>query len=305
MYLKPLADFAILSQGMTIKDRIKLLLFAMGLKPAASVYLHITPLSLDESYTFEHALRLSKIIYLRSREKSMEEVDYIRRNKIVWKLSGLWIAYDLFHTLQQKEQFLRYRMLWQQDNQRNRRNIIAGKLYGYPACCIASYNKETSQYIGKKYSPYAYYKKLHLLEKKFPLLAFTPCSLACKKSREQQTVFARAMRKAADSLLHHLQEVQVYESEIIIDGENDVLFNGKSVWKTKNGHDYIVLATTPFHGKYWFYNVLSKKTYPRGAVLHATIKHYATHGEVLIGKETGFLESLYHERHLPLLEREY
>ncbi len=303
--MKALLDFVILCRGMTTKDRIKLLLFALGLRPATSVYLCITPDNLKESFLFEHTLRMYKIIYLRGREKSFEEVKKIQHNKIVWDVTGLWIDYDLFHTVKQKEQFIQYRKLWQLDKERNKRNTIAGKLYDYPLCCITQYNKETPRYICKNVDSYAFYNRMHVIDKKFSLLSYAPCSLLCKNALSQQNHFATAIRNASLSFWNHLHEVDVYETDVIVESENDIIVDGKSIWKTKNGHDYIVLAVTPFHGKHWFYTVLSKKPYPVGTVLSATIKQYATYGEVLLGREKGYIKDLHHERNLPLLRREY
>lgn len=303
--MKILINFAILSRGFSAKDKIKLILFALGLKPAASVYLRITPTNLEEAFQFEHALRLTKIIYSRGREKSFEEVRQIKGNKIIWNPAGLWVDYDLFHTYTQKKQFDEYRQLWQHGEQRTKMNRIAGKLYGYPACCIAQYNKETGSHIKKKYDYYAFYKKMHEIDKRFPLLAYTPCSLSCKKSKEAQKVFASAIKKASPSFWHHVQEVSVYQTDAIIESENDIINDGKSIWSQRKGHDYVILSTTPHDGKYWFYTVLSKKEYLKGTVLSATIKHHSTHGEVILGKEKEMLHDLQHERNLPLLKREY
>lgn len=303
--MKMLIDFAILSRGLSAKDKIKLILFALGLKPAASLYLRITSANLDEAFQFENALRFNKIIYSRGREKSFEEVRQIKSNKIIWNPAGLWVDYDLFHTYTQKKKFDEYRQLWQRGEQRTKMNRIAGKLYGYPACCIAQYNKETTQYIKKHYDYYAFYKKMHDIDKRFPLLAYTPCSMPCRKSKESQKAFASAIKKASLSFWHHLQEVSVYQTDAIIESENDILMNDKSIWPKRNGHDYVVLSIKQFDGKNWFYAVLSKKAYPRGAVLSATIKHRATYGEILLGREKDVIHDLQHERNLPLLKRGY
>ncbi len=302
--MKSLVDFAILSRGLNNKDKSKLILFATGKKPTTSLYLHITKDSLDELYQFEHALRLSKIIYLKGREKSFEEIKAIRGNKVFWGLAGLWIDFDLFHTLKQKEEFLKYRSFWQRGKYHHA-HLLGGKLYGYPSCCIAQYQKETSSYLKKHYMSYGFYKRLHEIDKRFPLLAYLPCSLSCKKAIEQHKLFSQTIKETSPSFYHHLREVVPYETDVVLDGENDVLENGKSIWQKKDGHDYIVLATKPFQNKYWFYSVLSKKAYPLGTVFSATIKHHSTYGEVLLGREKEIIHNLQHERNLPLLRREY
>lgn len=302
--MKSLVDFAILSRGLSNKDKSKLLLFATRKKPATSLYLHITKESLDELYQFEHALRLSKIIYLKGREKSFEKIKSIQGNKVLWDIAGLWVDFDLFHTIKQKEEFLKYRSFWQK-GKTNRAHYIGGKLYGYPSCCIAQYGKDTLQYIKKHYSAYAFYKRLHEIDKRFPLLAYTPCTLSCKKANEQHKLFSQTIKETSPSFYHHLREVTPYESEVIIDMENDLMENGKSIWQKKDGHDYVVLATKPFQNKYWFYSVLSKKAYSHGTVFSATITHHSTYGEVLLGRDKGIIPNLQHERNLPLLKREY
>ena len=302
--MKSLVDFAILSRGLSNKDKSKLLLFAAGQKPATSLYLHITKESLDELYHFEHVLRLNKIAYLKGREKSFEEVKRIKENKVLWDTAGLWVDFDLFHTLKQKDEFLKYRSFWQK-GKTHRAHNLGGKLYSYPSCCIAQYGKETGAYIKKHYTYYPLYKRLHDIDKRFPLLAYVPCSLSCKKAIEQHKLFSQIIKQNSPSFYHHLREVVPYETDVLIDGENDVPENGKSIWQKKDGHDYIVLGMKPFTGKFWFYTVLSKKTYVRGTILSATIKHHSTYGEVILGREKGMIQDLVHERNLPLLKRGY
>ncbi|MBI4440530.1 hypothetical protein HY639_00015 [Candidatus Woesearchaeota archaeon] len=287
--MKQLLDFAILARGLSPKDKVKLVLFALRLKPAASIYLRISPENLDEAYAFEHALRMSKIVYCRGREKSYEEVRKIAGNKVVWGLAGLWIDYDLFHTLEQRKKFLEYKRLWEYQRDEKRRNRIAGELYGYPSCCIATYGK-------KPRNPYAFYKQLHAIDATFPLLPYMPCKLTCPKSIALSKTFAQAIKKASPSFWDHLQEVETYKTEVIIDSRN---------MESKQGYDYVVLATTPFRGKYWFYTVLSQKKYAVGTVLTATIRHHPTYADVRLGAEKRKIKNFYHERMLPLLKREY
>lgn len=302
--MKSLLDFAILSQGLCIKDKIKLILFALRLKPVTSIYLLIAPNNLSETYQLEHALRLNKILYLRGREKSFEEIKRIKENKIHWDLKGLWLDYDLFHTHNQKDQFQKYKLLWQQGKLRQA-HLLAGKLYDYPPCCITQYSQETPSLIKKKYTSYHFYKRLHELDKRFPLLSYMPCSVTCKKALAQQKLFSHALKDASLSFFNHVREIIPYETTLIVDGENDILKEDKSIWPKKDGHDYVVLSTKLFRGKYWFYTVLSKKIYHRGTVLSATIKHHATYGDIILGKEKGIIPDLQHDRNLPLLKREY
>ena len=283
--MKSILDFAILSKGLSPKDKVKLALFALGLKPATSIYLKIDSNNLDETYFLENALRLYKIIFLRGNEKSFEEVKRIKENKIAWNLAGLWIDYDLFHTQKQKENFLKYKKLCLTDKGTKKRNTIAGKLYDYPECCIEQYSKETPQHIKSKYSTYQFYKNLHAIEKKFYLMPYTPCSLKCKRSIELQKKYSVALKKTSPSFYQHLNEANPYQTDIIIESENDILANEKSIWKQKDGHDYVVLSTRPYQSKHWFYNILSKKKYAIGTVLSATIIHHTTYADIILGKE--------------------
>ena len=186
-----------------------------------------------------------------------------------------------------------------------KRNTIAGKLYDYPECCIEQYSKETPQHIKSKYSTYQFYKNLHAIEKKFYLMPYTPCSLKCKRSIELQKKYSVALKKTSPSFYQHLNEANPYQTDIIIESENDILANEKSIWKQKDGHDYVVLSTRPYQSKHWFYNILSKKKYAIGTVLSATIIHHTTYADIILGKEKGIILDLQHYRNLPLLKRKY
>ena len=96
----------------------------------------------------------------------------IKKNKVVWRLQGIWFGYDLFHTERQVDRFVEYKRLIKK-GKFAQADKLGGKLYGYPACCVNEFIKERKKsYIAKKYSYFEFYKHIRDSNVRFPFIFF-------------------------------------------------------------------------------------------------------------------------------------
>jgi len=299
-----LIDFAVVSKGLDITDKIKLILFAAKAKPNTYVILKINPKNLGEKYQFEQILKRNKIIFLSSRQKGYEEIKNIKGNRIQWQLKGIWIGYDLFDSRKSKKDFLRYKKLLGKQQER-RAHRLAGRLYGYPKCCVDRYIKETPYFIKKHYSYYEFYKRLHEDDWKFPFVFHVPCSSKCRRTISLNIKYSNSVKKHAPKLWKEYKRKRVFESDLIVDEESDILVKGKTIWPEKDGHDYSVILKKPYKGKYYLISYLTKKFYERGTVLSGRITMQYHYARISVKKVKGIINGLHHERHLPLIGRKY
>lgn len=299
-----LIDFAVISKGLDFSDKIKLVLFAAGKKPNTYIILKINPDDLGEKYEFEKRLRKEKIVFSASRQKGYEEIKKISGNEIQWEIAGIWIGYDLFKDKKSKKDFQRYKKLLGKQ-QASRAHRLAGKLYGYPKCCTEKYIKETPQVIKKKYSYYEYYKRFHDNDRKFPYLFHTPCTANCRASKALNKRYEAAVKKYAPEIYKKYRQKKVFERNIIIDTESDILIKGKTIWPEKNGHDYSVITKNPIEGKYYLISFLSRKDYERGTVLSAEITSKHDYANIKVKKIKSVINNLVHVRALPMIGRKY
>jgi len=299
-----LNTFAVISDGFDIKDKIKLVLFTAGLKLSTYIILKINPESLDEKYRFEQLLKQNKILFSASREKSYEEITDIKKNEIIWELKGTWIGYDLFKDKKTKELFKKYKRLIRH-RQIKKADLLAGKLYHYPSCCIKHYLKETNKFIRKNYTCYEYYKRFHDTERKFPFIFHTPCSLKCKATAKLNRLYSNAIKKYAPEILKKYSKKDSFKSQIIIDEESDILENTKTIWPEKNGYEYSVILKKPHNKKHYLYAYLTKKFYERGTILSAKITQQYDYADIKTKKIDRIIPDLMHIRKLPLMGRKY
>ena len=103
-----LLQFAAVSKGLETREKIKLILFAAGVKHNTYVVLKINPDSLEEKYQFEKILKENNIVYKAGRAKSYEEIRQIKGNKIIWELAGTWVGYDLLRDRLNEKMFEHY-----------------------------------------------------------------------------------------------------------------------------------------------------------------------------------------------------
>ncbi|MBW3000156.1 hypothetical protein KY339_05785 [Candidatus Woesearchaeota archaeon] len=294
-------DFAHMSEGLSLKDKIKLVLFVSGKKPNTYIILKINPKNLGEKYKLDSLLKQNKIIFKASKPKSYEEIEKISRNKIKWKIKGLWYGYDLFKDKKSQRDFEKYRKSLSKNSA-----LIAGRLYGYPLCCIKSYIKETPDYIKKNYTYYQYYKKLHDVDKKFPFISHTACSTKCKAVERLDKLYSRTVKKLAPKLWKEYTRKDTFPAELIVDAESDIVVGGKSIWPEKNGHDYGLILSKKHNKKHYIYTYLTKKSYERGTVLAGKVTQRHDYVNIKVEKaRRKKIKGLHHERKFVLLGRKY
>jgi len=301
---KAIFTFAEISKGLDIPDKLRLILFTAGVKPNTYVILRINPEDLGEKYRFEELLKENKIPFLASRQKGYEEITKIQKNKIIWEFKGVWVGYDLFKNEKSKKDFLKYKKLIAK-RQFKKATPIAGKLYGYPKCCINRYLKETPDYIKKHYTPYQFYKRAHDIDRKFPFIFHSSCSPECKATAKLNKKYSSVIKKYTPDLWKQYTKTDSFKSEIIVDKESDILLNGKTIWPERNGHEYEVILRKPHNKKFYLYAYLTKHNYKRGTILKADIKQKYNYADINVKKVVGILPNLHHERKMPLISRKY
>jgi hypothetical protein len=304
MKYSQLSTFAVVSEAFSLIDKVKIVLFAAGTKPTASVYLNITSGNLDDKERFEEILKQNKIIFLKGRERSFETVKSIRGASVRWSIAGTYIDYDLFSSEKDKKQFITYRKLAIKDTGRSRRVRIAGKIYGYPKCCIEKYVKETTDWLKSHTKYHEFYKRYHMTDKKFPFIPFTPCKLGCKRSQKLNQLYARTVRKIEPKLYKQYTKKIQYRTDLVIDHESVVAKGKVDIFPDRKWHNYVVLAMKPYKGKYYFYSFLTNKKYEHGDVLSGKIVVQYGRGFVQPGKIKRKIK-LKHIRKLPMLGRKY
>ena len=113
------------------------------------------------------------------------------RQSIPQRESKLWTVhpshakiYGAYEPAKIKKLFAAYESLLLKGKQRMA-DKLGAELYGYPACCQKEYTKEHDmQYVENKYTAYAFYKKLHDVDIRFPFIFHSPCSLSCLQTKE-------------------------------------------------------------------------------------------------------------------------
>ena len=296
--------FTEISKGLDMPDKLRLILFTAGVKPNTYVILKINPQDLGEKYRFEQLLKENKIHFLASRQKGYEEITKIVKNKIIWEFKGVWVGYDLFKNEKSKKDFLKYKK-FASKRQHKKEILLAGKLYGYPKCCINNYLKETPEYIKKHYTCYQFYKRLHDTERKFSFVFHTICSAECKATAKLNKLYSSTIKKFTPKLWKQYTKTDSFKSEIIVDKESDILLNKKTIWPERDGHEYEIILRQPHNKKYYLYAYLTKHTYKRGTILKADIKQKYNYADITVKKTVGILPNLMHERKMPLISRKY
>ena len=291
-----LIRFAEIAKGFDDSERLKLILFAVGVKPATYVILKVDPNNLSEKYRFEQRLKNLGIVFVESRMRAYEEIDKISRNKIIWKIKGVWIGYDLFHDEKGLKLFKKY-VTNVRHHASKRADLVGGKLYGYPKCCIKQYIKESDpDYLKKNYTYYKYYKKLYDIERKFPFVIHTPCSINCKESASLNKRYENAVKKYASNFYRKFSSKKVYSTDLIVDAPSDILKNGKSIWPAKNAFEYSVIAKKRYNKHHYLYTYLTKRFYDFGAVVSANVTMRYRYADIKVSKVKKEIKNLMHIR---------
>ncbi len=296
-----LIDFIEKTDSFDNISKLKLILFATGVKPNTFVALKITSRNIQDKFHFERHLIENGIVYVVSRPKSFEEISSVTGNKVVWRMKGVWYGYDLFKNEKNKKAFNRYVQLLRRRRHR-KADILAGKIYGYPVCCIRQYIKEHNrEYLKRRYTYYEYYKRLKDSDKKFTFLNHTACSVTCNPSTQLNKKYAATVRKNAKRFWKEYIKKKKYNTDLLVDGMSDVYadkFERKSIWSVKDGYEYALIAKKPYKGHYYMYSYLTKKLYEKGTVLNGTVKMQYNHAEIKIKSVKGVVKKLHHERRI-------
>lgn len=278
------------SKAFDSNSKLKAILFVSGAKPSTYVHLRITD-NVDDKHEFERLLRLNKINFSVSRAKGFEEISAIRGNAAVWKMRGIWYGYDLFRNKQAKKSFEKYVSLIKKQKH-DAADRLAGKIYGYPTCCISKFILEHNpKVLPKKYTYYQYYKQMHDSDIAFPFISHAPCSPKCKKTAAMNKKYAATVKKYALQFYKQYAKKRKYSTQIIVDIDNDL-----GVWKKKDGHDYVLITKKPVEGKYYEISWLAKGKFLRGTVLDADVTIEYDYANVKIKRKIGHLNNFHHER---------
>ena len=302
-----LIRYATKTNALDLDEKLKLILFTTGIKPVTYIILKVFPSRPEEAVNFDRLLKQAGFIFKKSRPKTFEEITAIKKNEVRWGIKGVWIGYDLFHTKKQSDNFKKYVHLAEK-GRHTQADRIAGKLYGYPVCCINAFIKKNQdpRIIAKKYSYYDYFKFLHDIDKKFPFIQHQPHSITCRATLSLNKRYRDAVKKFAPEFYKMFTKKRTYKTDVVVDVANDIMSEellteeGASIWPVKNGHDYIFITLKPVEKKYWLINHLVREYIDRGAVFPAKITMQYDVATIELGKPKRQLGELYHERKFPL-----
>ncbi|MFC1800997.1 hypothetical protein ACFLZB_00845 [Nanoarchaeota archaeon] len=299
-------SFAAKSKGLDIRNKLKLVLFAAGIKPNTFVVLRINPDSLEEEYELKEILKKEGFIFHASRAKSYEEIKTIEGDKVVWEIAGAWVGFDLFKDEKSEQEFKRYVDLLTKFKHKEA-DRVAGKLYDYPDCCVKQLVREHEpKYLKRSYNCYEYYKKLHDLDRKFPWVFHQAHSLDCKPTAELNKNYSKTIKKVDEKLWKEYDEKNSFKAELLVGGYSDVLMKEKSIWPEKNGYEYELITRKPIKDKYWLISFVTKEKYEKGDLLEGEIVFRHDYVDVAVKKvKKTKIENLHHERYLPLLGRKF
>ena len=297
-----LIKFAERAKGLEIRDKIKLVLFLERVKPNAEIILKINSKNLEEKFEFEKMLKEGGVIFSVSRAKSYEEIKKMKGNKVIWEIEGTYYIYELFKSKKDKEVFKHYLELLNKGKY-NEGDRAAGKHYGYPKCCVERFIKEKGEnFLKKKYSYWEYYKKQQDLDRRFPFIFNTACSLKCGGSLRINKRYEEALKKLSKKIYKEYAGKGRFKGNLIVGGISDVLIKGKSIWSKKSGYEYELIFKKPFRKHYYLVSFLNRKKYEEGQVLKGEVILQYDYAKVKISKEKRkVIKGLHHERKLPLL----
>ena len=300
-----LIRFAEIATGFDDYERLKLILFASGVKSATYVILKIDSNNLSEKFRFEQRLKDLGIVFVESRMRSYEVIDKIVRNKIHWKINGVWIGYDLFKSKKELKLFRKYVALLKKQKHK-KADLIGGKLYDYPRCCIKEYAREQdANYLKKNFTYSKYYKKLHDSIRKYPFVMHTACSAVCRKTAKLNTKYQNAVKKFAPNFYKKFSSKKVYDTDLIVDAPSDIFVNGKSIWPAKSAFEYSVIAKKKFEGNNYIYTYLAKKFYDLGTVLDVKVTMQYNYADIKVKKVKKEIKNLTHIRKFFVVGRKF
>lgn len=292
-----LLDFAEKSKGFEIQDRVKLALFLLGVKPNVFVRLKISS-NLGEKTHFEKHLKEAGFLFSVSRPKSFEEVDGVSGNGAEWKIKGVWYGYDIFRDRDAKRLFSEYVSL-EKKGKRDLAHRAAGVFYGYPECCVEEFIKlQQNSNLRRKFSCYEYYSFLDKVERKFPFVFHTPCSINCNATKHINEQYKLALKQGARSLFKAYSKKRSYVVEVIVESESDA--DGK-LWPVKDGHNYALLSLGKVDGRYGLFSFTTKKSCPLLGVFKARVSLKYDYADISLGKVREVRKVFKHKRRFALV----
>lgn len=267
-----LVRFAESAKGFDVLHKLKLVLFAVGVKPNAYVVLKINSKNLEEKAHFESHLVKNNILFNVGKPKSYEEIVQVKDNVVKWGMCGTWYGYDLFRGKNALKLFNDYKSLLRRQKHEGA-DEIAGMLYGYPSCCVKEYGREHDvEYLRGKFDYCGFHNRLRLLDKKFPFIFHYACGPNCRASARLNKKYSLAVKKHAPRLWGEFSGKKTFVADVLVDVESDVLDdNAKSLWPVRDCHDYSLVSAHPVDGHFFLFSVLVKSMIPRGTVASARI----------------------------------
>ncbi len=302
-----LIHFAQSATGLDDHAKLKLILFAAGVKPATFFALRVSPKNLDEKAHLEKHLRACKIRFIAGKPRAYEEIVGIKGTAVRWKITGSWYGYDVFKDAASKDLFLRYLDLVKRQKH-EQADSSSGKLYDYPDCCVKRYIQEHDHaFLREHYSHYTYYQRLHDVERAFPLVMHTACSVQCAQSKKMNARYVAAIKKHAPKFWKAFSAMKKHAVDVVCDTESalfqDVFYgitNTNPVFPVKDGHEYTLLTLKPLDKHYYLVSHLTKQNFARGTVFPATITMRYHYADIVLQKPKRVIRDLHHERHFVL-----
>ncbi len=287
-------------KGFDVKDAINLVLVARGAKNACFVPLKISTKNLDDKHHFEKHLNKSRFEYNVSRARGYEQIDAIKGNRIKWNFKGIWFGYDVFISKKYKKMFGKHMNLVKKHNMMEA-DKVGGDMYNYPKCCIKNFILERNpEFIKKKYTCYKFYKKLHDLDRKFPFIFHTPCSLNCRQTKKLNEKYKQTIKKSAPKLFEIYSKTKKSITPVIFDSESDIygdkMAEKKSIWPKKDGHEYSIITKKPIENHHFILAYLSKKTFGKGDCHNSTITVKYDYADIDLKNKLKSIKGLHHER---------
>ena len=297
-------SFAAASASLDMRNKLKLILFASGVKPNTFLILRVNPQTLHDEHLLDRLLEDNGVVHIKNRAKSYEEIKSIKGNKILWEIVGNWIGYDLFKDERSKQMFMRY-VDHLTKFEHAQADKTAGKLYDYPDCDVKQHIKERDKrYIQKNYSCYEYYKKQQAIDRAFQFVFHRAHAPDCKKSAKLNKLYSDTVKKAREAVYKEYSKTRNYDVDLLVSDESNIMIDGESIWPEKDGHEYEVVTRKPLEGKYWLISHLTKQEYKKSEILRAQVSLRYNYADVKVkGVKKGVVKGLHHERHLPLLGR--
>lgn len=293
--MQELISFGRKAKGFDLREKIKFILFAAGVKPNAYLILKCDVNNLEEKYQLESLLKEYRFPFHVSKARSYEEVEKVKGNTSYWRIKGVWYAYDLFSSYQWFKRFKRYLHLVKKKHALADR--IGGEIYGYPACDIEEFIKEKNPfYLKKNYSYYQYYGKLRQLDRKFPFVFHRAHALDCQETKKLNQLYEKTIKSLAPKVYGEYKKKKEFLTKLLVCGESDISHQGKSIWPKKDGHEYELFSLSPFKGKYFFISYLTRKKFPAGTVLKARVIFQYNFADLKNVRVVGFKKDFHHRR---------